>query len=178
MTRQSPVSSTQTIYQPTERQLARAAALRRFNWFFIYAPLILGAVIVLLLFGWMMWQSFAPQQMEWTRTFYSGVADIVLIFVMLPMMLICAIGPLALIGLGAFYYNRRQEQKNATEPAPPVGKLQLLLWKVDAFLDTIGQKSSELLPKVARPVIQFNAVLAYIESWFKQIRALFSRNEK
>lgn len=178
MTQQYPVSSTPATYQPTEIQLARAAALRRFNWLFVYVPIVLGTVSILFLLGFMFWQSFAPEQSETSRTLLSGIADVVLILTLMPMMLICALGPLALIGLAAFYYNRRQTQKDAPEPAPPVGRLHLLLWRLDAIVNTAAQKSAELLPKIAQPVIQFNALLAYIESWFKQIRSLFSRNKR
>lgn len=174
MTQQSPISSTQIPYQPTDGQMARASALRRFNRLYVYIPLFLGASIILFLLGWMFWRTFLPQ-LENNRQFLSGVADIVIIFTIMPMMLICALGPASLIGLVGYRYKKRREQKKSGQSPPPAGRLQLLLWRLDHLLDTVAIKTADILPKVSKPVIGLNAFLAYMEALFIQFKKLFMR---
>lgn len=177
MTQSVPVTSdTTTTYEPSDSQLARAAAIRRFNWFYVYTPLILGIIIILVLLGLMLWVGLAHQQWERFRPFFSGLADIIMIFTIMPLMLLCSIGPISLIALGAYRYQKRQEQKESGEPAPPAKGLQLLLWRLDAILDKTAVTVRDITPKVSKPVIQFNAFLAYVESLLKQIRKMFSRS--
>ena len=177
MTQSLPATTPTPEFEPSSSQLERAKAIRRFNWRFVYIPLIIGIVIVLVLLGLMLWVGLAPQQAESYRPFFSGLADIVLIFTLIPMMMLCSIGPIALIGLGAFRYQKRQEQKESGEPEPPARGLQLLLWRVDSLLDKASSSVQTHAPKAATPIIQVNAFLAYVESLIKQIRNLFMKKD-
>ncbi len=177
MTQSVPVTSTSTTpYEPSANQLARAAAIRRFNRLYVYTPLVLGGLIILVLLGLMLWVGLAPQQWERFRPFFSGLADIIIIFTIMPMMLLCSIGPISLIALGAYRYQKRKEQKESAEPAPPAKGVQLLLWRLDAILDKTAVTVRDNAPKAAKPVIQFHAFLAYAASLLKQIRTMFSRS--
>ena len=177
MTQSVPAtSSSTTSYEPSATQLARAAAIRRFNRIYVYTPLIFGGLILLALLGLMLWVGLAPQQWERFRPFFSGLADIIMIFTIMPLMLLCSIGPISLIALGAYRYQKRKEQKESGESVPPAKGLQLLLWRLDAILNKTAVSVRNITPKATTPVIQFHAFLAYAASLLKQIRKLFSRS--
>ncbi|MCP5096650.1 MAG: hypothetical protein GY943_13940 [Chloroflexi bacterium] len=177
MTLQTPTPPhPKPVYQPNDAQKARAAALRRFNWLTIYTPLIVGAIVVMVLIGLMLWGVFSPQ-IEGTGAFLSGLADIILIVFALPMTLVCAIGPLALGGFLVYTVQKRQEQKELPPAQQPHGNwLQTLFWRLDHLLDTIFAKIKAFLPKLSNLVIQLNGFLAYVESWLVWFKRLFTRS--
>ena len=173
---QSVPTPTTTSYEPSANQLARASAIRRFNRLYVYTPLILSGLIALALLGIMLWFGLGPQQREGFRPFLSGLADIVMIFTIMPLTVLCSIGPISLIALGVYRYQKRQEQKESAEPILPARGLQLLLWRLDAILDKTAVSVQAYALKAAAPIIQFNAFLAYTTSLLKQIRKMFRRS--
>ena len=154
-------------FVPTAVQLERAEALTRFNRWTIYVPLgvlataVVGFLIYLLILA--VWPPY-----EDTRLFLSGVADIILIFFMLPVVLLFGLLLAGIFG-GAFYW--RQSKKETGEPSlqNKYGRLRLLLWKLDQKLSTVYRKVDQLMPKIAQPVMRLNATLAYISSWLGQL---------
>lgn len=176
MTYQPPTHiQAEPTYKPNEEQLVRAEALRRFNWLYVYTPLIIGTVIVFVLLGFMFWGAFA-QPVEDKRLFLSGLADIVIIFTALPMTLLCAVGPVALVGMIAYRVQKQRERKEAGQSPPAGGRLQRLIWRLDAMLDNVYGKIVETLPKITNPVIQFNALLAYVKSLWNQLKKFLMRS--
>ena len=154
-------------FVPTAVQLERAEALTRFNRWAIYVPLgvlataVVGFLIYLLILA--VWPPY-----EDTRLFLSGVADIILILFMLPVVLLFGLLLAGIFG-GAFYW--RQSKKETGEPSlqNKYGRLRLLLWKLDQKLSTVYRKVDQLMPKIAQPVMRLNATLAYISSWLGQL---------
>ena len=154
-------------FVPTAVQLERAEALTRFNRWAIYVPLgvlataVVGFLIYLLILA--VWPPY-----EDTRLFLSGVADIILIFFMLPVVLLFGLLLAGIFG-GAFYW--RQSKKETGEPSlqNKYGRLRLLLWKLDQKLSTVYRKVDQVMPKIAQPVMRLNATLAYISSWLGQL---------
>ena len=154
-------------FVPTAVQLERAEALTRFNRWAIYVPLgvlataVVGFLIYLLILA--VWPPY-----EDTRLFLSGVADIILIFFMLPVVLLFGLLLAGIFG-GAFYW--RQSKKETGEPSlqNKYGRLRLLLWKLDQKLSTVYRKVDQLMPQIAQPVMRLNATLAYISSWLGQL---------
>ena len=154
-------------FVPTAVQLERAEALTRFNRWTIYVPLgvlataVVGFLIYLLILA--VWPPY-----EDTRLFLSGVADIILILFMLPVVLLFGLLLAGIFG-GAFYW--RQSKKETGEPSlqNKYGRLRLLLWKLDKKLSTVYRKVDQLMPKIAQPVMRLNATLAYISSWLGQL---------
>ena len=144
-----------TGIQPTAVQQARATALKRFNWYFIYTPLVVLLLILLVLTGLLLWGALSPQIVG-TREFVSGVADIVIILTALPMTVACLVPPLALVGFTIY-----RRQKNQVEQRP-YGRIQPLFWRLDNMIDTAREKGEPILPKLSQPVIRLNAILAYI----------------
>lgn len=159
-------------FVPTAVQLERANALKRFNRLVIYLPLgllvtaVLGFLIYLLIIA--IWPPY-----EDTRLFLSGIADIILILFMLPVVLIFG---LLLAGIfGGLVYQRQSRKKNGVPTLPQkYGRLRLLLWKLDQKLSTVYRKADQLMPKVANPVIRFNAFTAYVTTWLSAVWRKFN----
>ncbi len=161
-------------YRPNDKQIARAAAMRRFNWLYVYTPLIIGSFIFLTLLGLMFWGVFSPR-VEGTQPFLSAIADIVIILISLPLIILGLLAPIALGGIIFYNYTKRKERKESLEPVV-AGRLQMLIWQLDSFLDNIYAKINDALPKIANPVIQLNALLAYLETIIKRIKRILTRS--
>lgn len=178
MSYQPPANAqTPPPYSPTDAQKARAVALKRFNWLYVYTPLIIGAIILVALIALMFWAAFAAP-VENSRQFLSGLADMVVIFIAVPMTLLCAIGPILLVGLIAYPIQQRRRRQESGIPAPQGGRLQMLLWRLDALLNKMYGKIVEILPRVARPIIQMHGLLAYAGAWLARLKELLTRSKK
>lgn len=159
-------------YQPTPSQLLRDKELRRRNRLYIYLPFgitifIATLIVILILIG-----IFAPGIMG-TEAFIAAVADIIVILWILPMIAMLSILP---IGFLAYLVNRRNKRKLHPETGPLAyrSKIQILLWRVQYFIEKTERKTTEVAPKIAQPVTQFNGFLAYLEQWWQ----LIARNLK
>lgn len=165
---------TTSAHQPDPSQRERTQALRRFNWLAVYLPIIAGGILILVLTGLLIWGALSPR-IEGTAAFASGLADLTLILFMLPMMVLCAIGPAALIGLIVYAVKRRRDQKDAP---PPIGdnRIQRLFWRLDNLLNTIQTRTNKTAVQAARPVIKANAELAYTQTLLQRIKQIFKRS--
>lgn len=161
-------------FVPTAEQLERADALKRFNQWVIYVPLGVLATAVVGFFVYLFILAVWPPY-EDTRLFLSGVADIIFILFMLPVALIFGLLLAGIFG-GAIYW--RQSKKETGEPSLQnrYGRLRLLLWKLDQKLSTLYRKADQIMPKIAQPVIRFNATIAYVSSWLAQLNGRKNRN--
>ena len=169
-------TETKSPYRPNAKQIARVAAMRRFNWLYVYTPLLTGSLIFLALIGIMFWGVFSPQ-VEGTQLFLSAMADVVIILISLPLIMLGLLAPIALGGIIFYNYNKRKERKESLDPDPVVaGKLQRLIWQLDSFLDNVYAKISDVLPKIANPIIQLNSLLAYLETIIKRIKKIITRS--
>lgn len=159
-------SSTHSAYEPTPAQLERVVALRRFNWLFVYTPVVLLFLAVLVILGLLLWGSFSPN-ISGTAEFVSAVADIFVALTILPLFLLCAIVP---IGTITFVVYRR------TQPKKPHGRGHVLLWRLDTLVDRLLAKSQELLPRVTGIVIEGHARAAYLSALVERLRRLVGRS--
>jgi hypothetical protein len=149
-------------FVPTAVQIQRANELKRFNRLVIYLPLgllataVLGLLIYLLILA--IWPPFQD-----TRLFISGIADIILILFVLPVVLIFGLLLVGIFG-GAIYW--RQSRKDEGEPSlqQKYGRFRLLLWKVDQKLSGVYRQIDQLMPKLADPIVKFNATMTYINT--------------
>lgn len=164
-------SEPSTTYQPTPEQEERAAALRRFNRLFVYAPLGLVALIVLTLVVLMFWTRFAPDvDGRETAEFLSGLVDIIVIFTLAPMLLLCAVGP-ALAGFLIYRANQRRQ----LPPPQRRSRLQTLLWRLERGLVKVQTKlRDEWLRQGAEPVIRGHAIMAYVKAVFNYIQRILT----
>lgn len=155
---------------PTPAQLEREAALRRFNRLYVYAPMILATLLVVGLLLYLLWQTLSQSPESPIYGLLSGLADLLLIFALLPMMLLCAIGPAATVLLLRQMYRQTQ-----LEPDLRRGRLQTLFWRLDRLLTQVQtQLRDSYLEKIASPVIRGHAFLAalnalgrFIQNWFR-----------
>jgi hypothetical protein len=142
-------------YQPTAAQKKRAAALRRFNWLYFYLPILLftigGTAIVVLL----LWSSL-PAERDQQRLFVSGLADLILILTIAPLLLLCAIMP----GAALFLVVRARREGQA-----PIRRLQTLLWRLETLLAKISSRITETGNQTAHKVIHAHSRMA----WLRQL---------
>jgi hypothetical protein len=170
----TPVESsveTKERFQPAPAQLERAAAQRLFNLLYVYIPIALASLIIIGLIGLLFWGVFSPN-VEGTRQFASALADIIVIGITIPLMLLCAVGPVSLIGVTVYRRKRRQPEGDPR----PYGRLQTLLWRLDALVANIQAKLVETLPRIARPIIEANARAAYLHTFLEHVKKIFSRS--
>jgi hypothetical protein len=152
----------------------RANALKRFNRWAVYVPLglITTAVLGLLLYLFIIaiWPPY-----EDTRLFLSGMADLILILFMLP---VVAIFGLLLAGIfgGAIYWRQSQKGEGTPSLQQKYGRLRLLFWKLDQKLSVVYRKADQLMPKLASPIIRFNTLIAYITAWLGQLTKQINRH--
>ncbi len=155
-----PIPVEEREFRPNPEQLARARALRRFNWWTLYLPLILLALGILAAAGLVIWQTIEgrPAMDQW-RLFVSAVADTVIIFATLAVTFACLVLPAAGIGLLVFGRQKR-----------PVKAAQRLLWRLDQAVSRVGTQVEPAVTEVAHRVIKGRAVLAYWEALIKWIK--------
>ncbi len=153
---ETEVAQTTGEFEPTTIQLERLAQQKRFTWLAIYTPVIITVLIILALVILMIWAVLSPTVVG-TADFISGVADIIIIATTIPMILLCLLPPAAMIGLIVY---RRQNRPEGVQ----YGRLQTLFWRIDKFITTVNQKTDETLPKVAKPVVQFNSLIAGVQT--------------
>ncbi|GAB4160325.1 MAG: hypothetical protein Fur0021_32160 [Candidatus Promineifilaceae bacterium] len=146
---------------PSQAQLNREAALRRFNRLYVYTPLALGTLVCLVLVGWLLWGTIIvnwfseTHNAESARALASGLADTIFIIVALPWGLFCAALPL--LFFAGILRSRRQG-------SAPLRRIQRLFWRLDDLLHRIDQKVNDLAPHLAHYVVAGNAWLSHIQT--------------
>jgi hypothetical protein len=149
----------------TPAQRERAAALRRFNLFFVYLPTALLLLIVLVMMGLLVWFTIGGSGDEYRRMVVSGTADIFTILFIMPLTLMCAILPLGVTGL--LIYGRRQKWA-------PLQRIQHIFWKAEDTVRTVEAKTDEIVPQVARPVIWLHSMVAYIKTFLYHLKHILT----
>jgi hypothetical protein len=160
-----PMDATAQTRPLTNEQLMRNKALRRFNWLYIYTPIIVVVVLTLGILALLTWQSLVPDSAE-KMLFLSGLADLILIGWMCPMTLILSLGPISGI---YFLYRRNQRGSYVREP------LQRLVWRTDSLLDTSQDKIKQVQPRIAEPFITAHGWAAFVRNIGQQIVQLFNQ---
>ena len=153
-------------YQPTPRQLERAAALRRFNRLFVYLPVGFAAFVGLAVIGLLIWVTLI-QPGESSRETVSGIASAVVILVSIPMTLLCAIPSLLIIGITV-----QSRQKGQA----PIKRVQTILWRIDNLVLRFQSKVNEATPKVANVVIKGHTAVAYVRNLLTNLINLLKRS--
>jgi len=153
-------------FQPTVAQLARAAALQRFNRLAVYLPLILFALVGFILLVLMLINALPNEGSSKIREFLSGIADIAVIMAIIPLWLVATAIP---IGVIVLFVQMRQRDVS------PLRGLQTLLWRIESKVGQLQEKTNELAPKAAAPVITVNARLTFALAWIEQMRHYFRK---
>lgn len=153
-------------YQPTDRQLERAAALRRFNRLFVYLPIILAALIGLFVVGLLFWVTLV-QPGEGSRETVSGIASFVIILTSIPMTLLCAIPSVLFIALIV------QGRQKGTAP---IKRVQTIFWRLDSLVLRLQSTVNEFMPKMADVVIRGHAAVAFVRNLLNKLTNLLKRS--
>lgn len=153
---------------PTPEQLERDRQLKRFNRLYVYLPLGAGifitlTIIILLLIG-----MFVPG-LTGAEAFMSAMADLIIILWSLPMLILCAIVPL---GYLAYVLNRRQKRKLQPQTGPLANRsrVQILLWRIQSFLDSADKQTEGVSDRIAAPIIRLNSYLSSTEAWLNNLK--------
>lgn len=162
---------TGTTYIPDVAQRARAAALRRFNWLYVYTPIIVFSLVALILVILLLWGVLSPN-IEGTNAFVSGLADMIIILFSLPLLLLCALGPVALVAMIVLTIQRRRDP----QATPILDRLHVLLWRLDNLVERVLVRTKELAPRVAEPVIRAHARAAYLKTFFNRVKRILIRS--
>lgn len=160
-----------TTYRPTPEQRQRAAALRRFNWLYVYTPVIVVSLVALILVILLLWGALSPN-IEGTSAFVSGLADVIIILFSLPLLALCAIGPGALVAMIVLTVRRRRDP----QAAALLDRLHTLLWRLDNMVERVLVKTRELSARAAGVVIRVQARAAYLKTLFNRIKGVFIRS--
>jgi hypothetical protein len=155
-------------FQPTEEQLARVKGLRRFNFWTVYLPLGLVAAGVVGLTVYMLILAIWPPY-EGTRPFLSGLADSVLILVLLPQVLLCGLVQAGILA-GFYYWRQNRKEAIGNEPNLRYGRLRLFLWRLQSWLALGMEKLNPVLNIIADQVIKLNAGIAALTDQWGRLR--------
>ena len=117
---------------------------------------------------WMVWATiFAPlEEIGAQRETVSAMADIIIIFATVPMILSCLLVPLLALTLAT-----RQRERSSIE------RLQRLLWRVDNVALAMRDKTATFTPRLTQFVVTFNGWLAYLSRFYRQIKQIFLGRE-
>lgn len=160
----SSPETTAMPFQPSPVQLARAAALKRYNWLYTYTPLILLALLILSAAGWMIWSTIVAPDLENQQAIrLSALADMVIITTLLPLLMGCLILPLA--GIALTVYDRQRERTR-------IDSLQRLFWRVDGIFEKVRHTVEETTPKVTRPLIKVNSYFAFVRHFLGRLKRI------
>ncbi len=151
-------------YQPTSEQLARAAALRRFNRLVVYLPVLLGALVVLGLFVALIWLAVVEADL---RPLASATADLLVVLAILPALALSLVLP----GLAvAALVQRKQRDLH------PFRSLQTLLWRFDRLIARVQHRTGPIMARLAEPVIAAHAFIAHQRTWLRTLLGLESES--
>lgn len=167
----------QQALEPTEEQKQRLAARRRFNWSYVYAPIILFSLVILSLIGLLIYGVLSPNG-NGTAEFASALADIILIMTITPLLLLCALPTLLFAGVVVYRRQQRKEKKERGELVPEHGRVQRLFWRLDNLLTRIQTIIQQQAPKGAGPIINVNAWLSYLLAFWQQLKSFLPGRNK
>jgi hypothetical protein len=166
--------TSRTSHRPTSEQLARDEARRRYLRRNVYAPIIIAALVVLVLFALLVYLGFVVQTPE-AASFIAGLSALTIIFISLPLIVLMSISPIIWL---AFTLNRRQSRRNAPETGPMAyrSRVQILLWQLDSLLVMAQNSAAQVGATLRRPLITLYARVAYLREMAHGIRSRFLRS--
>jgi hypothetical protein len=164
-----------TSFTPSNEQLEREQALKRFNRLYIYTPVAIGAAVAIGLLILMLVGIFAPGLVG-AEAFLSGLADTILVMWMIPMMVLFAMGPIAYV---AYLVNRRQ-RRNQLPPDSPLlqhSRVEMALWQAQNVLDRVERQTEAVSDRVAQPFVNAGGLKAEVNAWSEILTRPFRSSE-
>ncbi len=163
------------IYSPTPEQLERERALKRYNRLYIALPLafvvtFVAGLLILMLIG-----LFAPGLVG-AESFLSSLADTILVLWMIPMMVFCAIVPLAYVG---YLVNLRQRRSQLPPDSPLLRhrRAQMAMWKAQDIAGRAERVTETASDRLTGPIIRLDAAIAYLLAWLAILTRPFRRDD-
>lgn len=160
---------------PTAAQEERRERLKRFNRLVIALPVGLVALLWLALILGMIWLSVAGEwfAMETNqghyRQLFSGIADIVTMLLLAPMLLLCALPTVGAIALVVYRRQKKTEPDPAEQPKLPI------FWRIENKVITLHDAVARTAPKVTRPLIQAHGRVAYIKKFIEELKRILQQ---
>lgn len=163
----------QEQFTPSAEQLERERALRNYNRKFIYFPVLVAVAVVVILTVLMLVALFAPGPAG-SAAFLSGLADTILVMWMIPMTVLCAIGPIMYI---AYLVNLRQRRAELPPDSPLLKhkRSQMALWQAQNISERIDKEAEGLSDRIGKPFITLDAFVQYIFAWLVILARPFRR---
>lgn len=158
-------SQLEPIFEPSTRQIERAARIRKFNRIYILLPVSLAAIIALTLTILLIILALGIGTDE-VRETISAVADSVLILTIIPTMILCAIVPTLFIAVSV-----QTKQKGIA----PIRQTQWFFWRVQERLGFLGARIGILMEKIREPIVRISARYAYVQTFLMRLFKLFKR---
>ena len=152
-------------YQPTSSQLERAAAIRKFNFRFVYLPIGLISLVTLLSVLALLYLALFPPNDE-TLERISGMADAATIIGTIPLLVLCAIFPT--LAIVATVQGKRRG-------IAPIRQLQLLFWRLDGGIGSGKQVIGRYAQKLANPFIIVQGAFAFVRAFLHRVASLFKQ---
>lgn len=160
--------------QARPEQLERRERRQRFYRLRVILPMALVALLwlgVTLLLLWLTvageWFAIDTNQ-AYYRTLVSGLADIVLVLSLLPLLLLCALPSALAVGLVVYRRQKKQE-------APEVENLPLF-WRIENVIIRVKERLDEdILPRMAQPVITAYGLVAFVRAFLSELREIIAR---
>ncbi len=163
------------MLEPTPEQLARAAALRRFNRRNVYLPVAIISLLWFVTLFAMLWVTVIGSwfgldtQQEFYRELFRGVADIVLI-VLFGFWFLIGMVPLTAFGFG---WSKWRTWRNQRPPGP---KPLPIMWRIENMVVLAGDKVAMTLPLIARPVILAYGIAGFVRASFIEVKKILTRS--
>lgn len=153
------------IFEPSNRQLERAARIRRFNRIYVFLPISLASIIALALTILLIFLALGIGTVE-VRETISGIADSVLILTIIPTMVLCAIVPTAFIAISI-----QTRQRGIA----PIRQTQWFFWRVQDRFGFLGIRIGRLMEKFREPIMRISARYAYLQTFLIRLIKIFKR---
>jgi hypothetical protein len=159
-------SLSRTLIKPTSTQEERAARIRRFNLLYVYLPIGLLSLIVVVIVLFLLIYTLTPLG-QGNNIVVAALADVIVIVYSVPLMILCAILPTA------FVFLTIQSRKKGIAP---LRQSQSFLWRVETELVYVQSKVKLVAQQIARPFLYLNGIGAFIQSFVNRLLKLFSRS--
>ena len=166
--------SSGTNYRPTQEQLARDELRRNYLRKNVYLPILVALVLVLALFGLLIYLAFGVNTPE-AVSFIAGLSALTIILFSIPAIILMAVLPIVWLALTL---NRRQNRRNYPQTGPMAyrSRVQTVLWQLDGLLGGVRDSSVRLGERLTRPLIALHGRLAWWQVWLDRIRELLTRS--
>lgn len=155
---------------PTNEQTKRNAERESFIRWRVYFPIVLVSLFTLILFVFLIFQAFWGNA-DTTASrpeFISGMADAIMVIMLLPMLTACAIP--SILGIGAYVY-ARQSDISITKTIQRYTRL------LDNQLVKQAPKAVKASEKVAETVIKGRSKGVYVEQLVKKAKEKLTKKQ-